>query len=55
MPLDNLHNKYYFIKKCLRIERLARTTQATLKRMIVGSVFSVDDQIRAMLEAMANM
>jgi hypothetical protein len=37
------------------IERLARTTQATLKRMIVGSVFSVDDQMRAMLEAMAKM
>jgi hypothetical protein len=37
------------------IERLAKTTHATLKRMIVGRVFSVDDQMRAMLEAIANM
>jgi hypothetical protein len=42
-------------QKCLRIERLAKITHATLKRMIVGRVFSVDDQIRAMLEAMAKI
>jgi hypothetical protein len=37
------------------MERLAKTTQSTLKRIIVGRVFSVEDQMRAMLEAMAKM
>ena len=40
-------------QKCFRIDNTARTVHATLKRMIVGSVFSVDDQIRAMLDATA--
>jgi hypothetical protein len=39
----------------LSIERDARTTHRTLKRMIVGNVFFVDVQIRATLEMMAKM
>ena len=38
-------------QKCLMMERLARITHATLKRMMVGRVFSVDDQIKARLDA----
>ena len=37
------------------MERLAKITHNTLKRMIVGSVFFVDVQMRATLEMMAKM
>ena len=37
------------------IDKLARITHRTLKRIIVGSVFFVDDQIKATLEMMAKM
>jgi hypothetical protein len=37
------------------IAKLARITHSTLKRIIVGSVFLVDVQIKAMLEMMAKM
>lgn len=41
--------------KCFTIAVDANTTQATLKRMMVGRVFTVDDQINAMLDAIAKM
>jgi hypothetical protein len=37
------------------MERLAKITHITLKRMIVGRVFSVEDQISARLDRMAKM
>jgi hypothetical protein len=37
------------------IDAVARITHATLKRMIVGKVFTVDDQISATLDAIAKM
>jgi len=41
--------------KCLVIAVTARTVHTALKRMIVGSVFTVDDQIKARLEARAKI
>jgi hypothetical protein len=41
--------------KCFIIEAVAKITQATLNRMMVGKVFLVDDQISAVLEIMAKM
>ena len=37
------------------MDNTASTVHATLKRIIVGRVFAVDDQIRATLEAIAKM
>lgn len=37
------------------IEALARITHATLNKMMVGNVFSVEDQINARLEIIANI
>ncbi len=58
MP-TNTSNWFCFVstycKKCFKIERLAKITQATLKRIMVGSVFSVDDHIRAKLDIIANI
>lgn len=34
---------------------LAKITQATLNKMIVGSVFSVEDQMSARLDSIANI
>jgi hypothetical protein len=42
-------------QKCFKIDKLARITHRTLKRIIVGRVLRVDVQIRLMLEMMANM
>ena len=42
-------------QKCFNIDKLAKTTQTTLKRMIVGRVFLVDVQIRATLETIAKI
>jgi len=38
----------------LSIDRLAKITHITLKRIIVGRVFRVDVHIRLMLEMIAN-
>jgi hypothetical protein len=43
-----------YYQKCLTREAVARTIHATLNRMMVGRVFTVEDQIKATLDAMAN-
>jgi hypothetical protein len=37
------------------IDAVARIIHATLNRIIVGKVFTVDDQIKATLDAIAKM
>jgi hypothetical protein len=41
--------------KCLAIDRDARIHHRMLNQIIVGSVFTVEDQIKAKLEIRANM
>lgn len=50
-----LVSKSYDYQKCFKIDKLPRIAQATLKRIIVGSVLRVEVQIRATLEMIANI
>ena len=63
MPMMPMHASIHdhwsgvilFYTKCLTMDAVARIAHATLNRMMVGSVLTVDDQMSAMLDMTAKM
>jgi len=53
--LYNFCQDYKITPKCLRIARVAKHTHKILNQIIVGKVFTVDDQISARLDTRAKI